>query len=311
MNQLIDICICTFRRPHLAKTLTSVADLTIPKGCDIRVLVVDNDDWPSAKPLVEAAQCPFKLDYIHAPARNIAVARNAGLDHAQDDFFAFLDDDETVSEEWLCALFEEMERSDADVVFGKVVSLYPAGAADWLIEGDYHSTNAPKDTRGPIKTGCSANVLMRRDVPKIRDMRFDLMLGRTGGEDTVFFRNVFEVGGAMRFAEEAIVYETVDHKRLSLGWLIQRKFRSGQSHARAELVAARVPFLQRCKLAVNASAKAGLCALLGLLFGLDRSRRNFWIIRGALHVGVVSKCLGFSEPVLYGQAQTPRSANRI
>lgn len=300
MSCLIDICICTFQRPQLTETLTSLAKLTVPAACTIRIVVIDNDDTPSAQLIVTQAKLPFDLDYIHAPRRNISIARNSALDAARGDFLAFLDDDEIVSTDWLVQIFDEMTRSNADVVFGTVVSVYPEQTESWLVKGDYHSTKPPILGKAVLKTGCSANVLLRRGGAAFENLRFDLALGRSGGEDTVFFRQVFEAGGKMTFAEKARVFEKVDSKRLSLAWLLRRKLRSGQSYAWAEVLTASVPWKTRIGLMVKAGAKAIYCGAMGMLNAFHKAQRNSWLIRGALHVGVVTKCIGIRERVHYG-----------
>src|SRR5271166_4395888 len=94
-EMMVDVCVCTYRRPHVSKTLNSLSQLEIPEGIAFRVIVADNDVGQSARASVEAvaAECNLHVDYIHAPARNISVARNACLDFAKGDSIAFIDDD--------------------------------------------------------------------------------------------------------------------------------------------------------------------------------------------------------------------------
>lgn len=297
----IDICICTFRRPMLSETLTSLQTLVVPPGCTLHILIVDNDDRPSARPIAQAATLPFPLCYIHAPARNISIARNAGLEAAQGQYLAFLDDDELATPDWLEQLYTTARTDNADLVFGPAVSVYPEDTADWIVEGDYHSTKAPPGARD-LTTGCSANVLIRRTADSVTGLRFDPALGRCGGEDTVFFRQVFARGGRLRFAPEARVYEKVAPQRLSLGWLLQRKLRAGQSHAYAKILTSPAPLRTRLGLLASALAKGSFCALMSGLHASSRASRNFWLIRGALHLGAASKCFGLREQTLYGGA---------
>ena len=100
-NLHIDIGVCTFRRPELADTLRSLAAMTVPERATVRVIVADNDDAPSARALIERlrAEMPFEIIYVHCPASNISIARNACLDNGMGDFLAFIDDDETASKE--------------------------------------------------------------------------------------------------------------------------------------------------------------------------------------------------------------------
>ncbi|NDU79619.1 glycosyltransferase, partial [Actinomadura sp. DSM 109109] len=142
-----------FRRPFLAETLRSIANIEA-RGREVRVIVADNDAVPSAQPMVElmGRRMPFPLLYLHAPMSNISVARNACLDTATADFVAFVDDDETVSPTWLAELTRAAITTDADVVLGPVQALYDPGAPRWLAAGDFHST-APVRSDGEIRTG--------------------------------------------------------------------------------------------------------------------------------------------------------------
>ena len=65
----VDVCICTYRRPQLAEALWSVAGQRHIDDLELRVIVVDNDDTPSARTLAEttAAEAGLTLTYLHAP----------------------------------------------------------------------------------------------------------------------------------------------------------------------------------------------------------------------------------------------------
>ncbi|NDW01737.1 glycosyltransferase family 2 protein [Salipiger sp. PrR002] len=302
MTKRIDLCICTFRRPALADTLRSLRDVVVPEGYELCVFIADNDDEPSAKPITTEIPLPFQVTYQHVPARNISVARNAGLAYAQGDFVAFIDDDETVSPGWLAELLATAAESSADVVFGPAVSIYPAQTPAWMVEGDFHSTKPPAPGV-KITTGCSANVLIRRSAPGLDRLRFDIALGRAGGEDTVFFAQLHAFGARMTFAPKALVYEKVDPRRLSLGWLLQRRLRAGQSTARAAIVTSERPASTRVRVLALSTCKAFLCGASALLRVADQRRRNYWLIRGALHLGAAGRCLGVREQEHYGGIQ--------
>ena len=108
----IDICVCTYRRPALEETLHSIGMLNVPDGAAVRVIVADNDAVPSARDLVYrmASLLPFNVSYVHCPASNISLARNACLETATGDLMAFVDDDETVSPDWLIELLRRPPR---------------------------------------------------------------------------------------------------------------------------------------------------------------------------------------------------------
>lgn len=301
MKHSIDIGICTFRRPQLAEVLHSLAEMDLPETAGIRVIIADNDDTPSARAVAEAASLPFEIVYLHAPGRNISIARNAVLNAAQADYLAFIDDDETADPAWLRDLYREAVRSGADVVFGPVVAQYPPEAPEWMVKGDYHSVILPPPP-AEVATGATCNVLINRRSAACRDQLFDLALGRSGGEDTVFFRRIGHRGGTLRVAPGARVYEKVAPARLSLQWLLERKIRSGQSHAEALLQVLDSQLKTRASLTLSAAGKALFCAALYAASAFSRERRNYWLIRGSLHIGVIKKCLGGKEKTLYGTA---------
>lgn len=294
MNVAVDVCVCTFRRPGVRDTLRSLAG---QRGAPpFRVIVADNDDEPTARPLIEQAAGEFGLNltYVHAPRRNISIARNACLDAATAPLLAFLDDDETASEVWLAALIQGLEGCDA--VFGPVRACYPEGAPDWVRRGDFHTTKPAFRAGGTIDTGYSGNVLVRRAA--IGDLRFDPALGTMGGEDTVFFAAMHRRGAKLGYCAEAAASEPVPVERAKLSWLMRRSFRSGQSMTR--LLWARGS--GSASIALTSLAKAGYCGLATVVSAWSPVawRRN--LIRGALHVGALAKALGARDAVMYGGA---------
>ncbi len=297
----VDILICTFRRPEVLRTLDSLAAMDVPSDIAIRVVIADNDDTPSARELVQgaAAELPWPVHYIHAPARNISIARNACLDAADADFIALLDDDEWVAADWLTRLLAMVRSAGADAVFGPVIAAYEDNAPDWVRAGDYHSSY-PVRRNGQVETGISGNALLRwgDDVPWTKE-RFDLARGRSGGEDTEFFFRLRRAGARFEICDAARVWESVPQERLSLRWLARRRYRMGQSYA-----ACATSNAQRIKLGLAAFGKAGYCAAAALLTAPARARRNRWVLRGVLHVGVCAGCLSLRQGDHYGAPTT-------
>ncbi|TCN33220.1 glycosyltransferase family 2 protein [Sinorhizobium americanum] len=298
----IDIGVCTFRRPELAATLRSLAAVTVPARASLRVIVADNDSTPSARALVEKLrpEMPFEVTYLHCPASNISIARNACLDNSTGDLLAFIDDDETASSDWLVSLLEEAQASGADAVLGPVRAHYAPAAPAWMRRGDFHST-LPVWVKGEIRTGYTCNALLRIKAPSLHGRRFKLALGRSGGEDTDFFTSMHQAGGTIAFAADAWVHEPVPESRASLAWLAKRRFRSGQTHGRLLTEKARGAG-QPLNLALAAS-KAAFCACAAAFFLPLAVRRNRYALRAVLHAGVISGLLGHKELEQYGAAE--------
>ena len=302
----IDICVCTYRRRELDDTLVSIGALNVPADTAIRVIVADNDIEPSARERVYAlaAQIPFDVVYVHCPASNISIARNACLENSTGDLLAFIDDDETASREWLAELLETAEATRADAVLGPVNAVYSDDAPDWMKHGDFHST-VPVWVKGEIRTGYTCNVLLRRTSPHVAGRRFNLALGRTGGEDTEYFTQLHRAGGAIAFAPQAVVYEPVPRNRTQFSWLTKRRFRFGQTHGR--LVSEKRQGLAAVPQVGLAAAKAVYCFAAAAAFAALPERRNRSILRGVMHSGVVSGLLGVREIRQYGEPEGGRT----
>ncbi len=289
----IDICVCTFRRLHLADTLHSLSKLLLNPDWRVNIIVADNDDTPSARELAEstARETGLALTYIHAPARNISIARNACLNKSNSDLIAFVDDDEMVTPEWLEAMIAAYQNNSTEVVLGRVRAEYETNCPEWMRNGDFHSTR-PTWVNGHIITGYTCNVLFSRTAKSIAGLRFRADLGRTGGEDTVFFSTIYKAGGRISYAPEALVTEIVPANRANLSWLLKRRYRSGQTHALLLLEGSGFGLLNRLKNLALAELKALYCVILALPNISHPERSRFWLLRSALHLGVASRLLG-------------------
>jgi hypothetical protein len=58
-------------------------------------------------------------------------------------------------------------------------------------------------------------------------LRFDRRFNQTGGEDEHFFKQAINAGVAIRGSERAIVNEWLPASRLTLNYLLRRRFRMG------------------------------------------------------------------------------------
>lgn len=292
----VDICICTFRRPFLAETLRSLAALEI-EPLNLRIIIADNDTTASAQDLVEVTRAgfPWPIIYLHAPAANICIARNACLNAADADYVAFIDDDETVSPQWLSKLLAAAQSTNADAVLGPVRAVYDPAAPEWMISGDFHSTH-PVCVNGAIRTGYTCNVLIRRAAP-FAALRFDLSLGQSGGEDTDYFHRLSALGGTIAQAPDALVFEPVPANRAAMSWLIRRRLRMGQTHGML-VAGARLPAIAK------ALAKASYCMIMtgATAFSPIARRRN--LLRAMLHLGAIGGIVGMRQATHYGEGAT-------
>lgn len=297
MEQL-DVCICTFRRNSLAATIRSVAAQDIRGEVAIRVIVADNDLVPSAQAcLDEAAQSGLPIRYVHAPAQNISIARNACLDAAETPWIAFIDDDEVAAPDWLRRLIAA--RDGHEVVFGRSRAMLDDPAVPrWMREGRFHD-NKIWDRDGAFN-GYTCNVLLNREFLAAHRIRFLEPLGRTGGEDTVLFDDVRKAGGRACYVAEAVVDEEIPPRRATLAWLARRRYRAGQIHC----LLTRRNGLAPLALVPSAVAKMAWCYGLAILTLPMRRRSAAALLRGTLHLGFLSSAFGAPTYAEYGGAES-------
>ena len=294
LSRTVDVCICTFRRPQVVDLLASLAKQDLPESWRMRVIVADNDETRSAEQAVLQAFAVHALEgiYIHAPARNISIARNACLDTITAPLAAFVDDDEIARPDWLSSLIHRLKATGAGVVFGRVAAVYAPGAPLWAVHGDLHSTEA-FFRNGDIEGGYTCNVLFRREA--IGDLRFDPAFGRTGGEDTIFFGALTRSGVYMAYAYNAVVEEPVEAARTTLDWLARRAFRSGQSYS----IVMRANGENRAVMLVKSVLKIWFCLAAGIVTMWSAVLWRKATVRGAFHAGVLSGLLGRKPLQLY------------
>lgn len=300
MTERVDICICTYRRDSVVETIESVARQSLPPGVAIRIIVADNDVAPSGRERVLACgeKLGIELRYLHAPANNISIARNACIAASDTAWLAFIDDDEVAAPEWLAQLWTTREK--ADFIFGPARARYGREAPRWMVRGDFHSSMTPAemhDMSVSRAAGCG-NVLMRRAALDRYGLRFDPDLGRTGGEDTMFFYEIRLRGARLGFAADAAVYEEVPPQRQSLGWILRRRYRAGQTYAH---LIRRFHPRDVGKTAALSVAKILYCGVLALVTALFPTSAARFLARASMHVGVVSFTLHGKTYAEYSQ----------
>lgn len=223
----ITVAVPSYRRPQrLAALLAALPDrfAEVP-GTEIDVLVIDNDPDGSARDA--ARDAPLEVRYVHETTPGISAARNRALDEcATTDLIAFLDDDEIPRPGWLSSLVGVWREQRPAAVAGRLVSVFEEGTDPWVIaSGTFHRRERPTGTLLPAAS--TANLLL--DVAQIQrlGLRFDDSLGLSGGEDTMFTRQLVERGGALLWCNESEVEDTVVASRLTRDWAAQRAFSAG------------------------------------------------------------------------------------
>jgi succinoglycan biosynthesis protein ExoM len=279
----ISVCVCTYRRPSLlAALLDSLVLQTFQDPFE--VIVVDNDAAGSAAKTVEVAKTHYpKLDirYVVEPQKGISFARNTAASLAAGDFLAWIDDDETAADNWLMALWTTRFASNADGVFGPVISVYPQGSPPWVRRsGIFDRPRYPTGTRIEARDTRTGNALVKADWFRT-ETPFDPSLANTGGEDYDFFVRIKSRGAQFAWCNEGEVYEVVALERQRLMWILERRLRVSTLYWR-------ITSKSRAEMVIRAGAGGVACVLFGLAgiavapLGLHRAIRLWCRAMGGL-----------------------------
>ena len=235
MEQLISICVCTYKRPLLQSTLRSLMQQAVPCGWAIEVVIIDNDSEGSARTMVErfALETPFPTRYAIESRKGLSYARNRALDLAEGDWLAWLDDDERADRDWLAKLINTAQQYAADAVVGVVLPDFECPPNKWLIAARAFEWCLPK-TGSPIgmSEARTGNAFLNAKFLNRKGLRFDNRFNTTGGEDSDFFRRLLDQGGLVVSTREAVVHEFITRERMTRRYIVRRALRVGEVYAR-------------------------------------------------------------------------------
>ena len=286
----VTIMIPTQRRPDgLAVAARSVFGQVGVDPADLELVIVDNDQVPSAKPVVDALAkgAPFPVIYVNEKRPGVAYARNAGMARASGDLIAFLDDDEEAPAGWLAALLAARDRFDADVVFGPV----KARAPDHVVRHrDYLERFFSRE--GPAEAcvldrhyGCGDSLIRRAALPD-PVAPFAVERNQIGGEDDMLFGHMGAAGARFAWEPAAWVWEDPVPSRLSLAYTIPRAFAYGQgptAHCAAAIPRDDLGVARWMVIGLGQAAVFGaVAALKWLVRARDRAE---WLDRAARGLG--------------------------
>jgi len=141
---------------------------------------------------------------------------------------AFIDDDEVPSPEWLDELLHQHLTTGAAVVQGPVEPYFVSPPPSWVKEGRFFESG-PYQDGAPLHFAATNNSLIDAKVIKDMGLRFDHRFNRTGGEDQFFFGQAIKAGHRIVTAGQATVSEWIPEDRVSVSYLLKRKFRMGNT----------------------------------------------------------------------------------
>ncbi|MGB0498595.1 MAG: glycosyltransferase family 2 protein [Rubricella sp.] len=234
---LLVFAICTRDRPVLlAECLRSILKARATDRLRLAVIVVENAAREGCANIVAgiAADAPFPLRHVLHTDLGIPQARNRSVEEALAigaDWIAFIDDDETLAEDWLIEAAHLIEGEEGDVHVGPVFARHDGPRPVWLGREKVHF-GADGEM---IDWAATNNAIAKRRVFTEAAMWFDPALRFTGSEDKEFFSRVARSGATIRWSDAIRVYEWWPAVRLRPAWHLRRRYWTILHYARSEV----------------------------------------------------------------------------
>lgn len=257
----ISVCVCTYKRNNLLSDLL-LSLLNQKVDFKFNIIVVDNSDNFEARALIDDFNKNHECNiyYENEARQGISYARNrcvAIANRLESDYVAFIDDDETASPDWLSGLVRTAIETGCDVVLGPVISVFPDGSKKYLINSSVFKRKEFADrSRISSEEGRAGNVLIKSKWLSINEP-FKIIFSKTGSEDYQFFNAIGKKGASFCWSAAAVVSEIVPVSRQRIGWILERRLRSGINYWRINYPC--YSYFHRLKIGV-----VGLCMIIPL-----------------------------------------------
>ena len=294
MTPEVTVIIPTFCRPaELYRAAKSALEQSGPPA--FKMLIVDNDPAGSAKStaekLINEAPAGISVRYIHEPNPGVANARNTAISHTATRLVAFLDDDQSVPENWLAALTSFNAEFPAPATFGPVITKLPDSARLHRPYLEEFFARTPGLQPGYIDEyfGCG-NCLLDLSLIKSEAPLFDKAMNETGGEDDLLFQAISNNGQKFGWCADAPAFEHVPESRATLNYTLKRAFAYGQGPV---------------TLARKASPRQNLKIALWMMIGSTKAVFNAalyagsWIIRSPSRAKFLDRAIRGAGKVLW------------
>lgn len=249
---MTSVVICTYNRSEfLSEALSSLARMHVPAGMSWEVIVVDNNSTDDTRAMVErfAQASTFKIRYIFERNQGLSYARNAGVKAAKGEIVSFIDDDVTVTPDWMTEVARAFLEFNPVCVGGRVLikGKYPKpkwwspiceGALGGFDKGD-SVIIGDGNHRGSVAIG--ANLSFKRSVFEESGF-FRTDLGRKGkqllqGEETEFINRLRAKVQLTVYYPRALVYTHPHQERATKRYLRRWYYGMGKYHASIETLA--------------------------------------------------------------------------
>ncbi|MEC0227197.1 glycosyltransferase [Paenibacillus alba] len=235
----VSIVICTYNRADLLhitlESLTQLEDLA-----QTEILIVDNNSTDHtldiANSFIHRHAGTLNVHYVFEAKQGLSAARNNGIETAQGEIVAFLDDDAIPCKGWIRTMLTTFDsRSDIAALGGRIRPIFESNRPAWLIPGlelPYTIVDLGENVRTyPANLHpFGANMAIRKSF--LADHLFPTHLGRIGslllsGEESWLFGEMKKAGKGILYHPSLIVDHFIPDSRLTEDWIKKRYYYQG------------------------------------------------------------------------------------
>jgi hypothetical protein len=215
----------------------------LPRSWRLELLIVDNDDELSAKPVADDFRTTSRLTtrYVVEPRKGVGNARNRALAEAgTPEALVFFDDDQAPVKGWLGAFLSCHESDPSAVWVGPVEPALPDDLPDWASDG-WPWRREPRRDGAALQIAGDGNLLLPSVVLDNPQCIYAPHFGAGMGQDAELTYRLTKSQIRIRFCAAALGIETMSEDRLNARWVLDRAKSSSEawgkvllSHGRRE-----------------------------------------------------------------------------
>lgn len=248
------VALCTHNNAdRLKKTLEDFTKMRPPEA-SWEFLIIDNGCQDSTPEFLTHYVWPvsWQVRVVREEKLGLSNARNRAIAESQGEYVIFIDDDETVDPDWLCAYERLIVDKRPDAFGGRICVIFEDMRPPWLSDellgflGELNRMDKIAPLVDPGTSFFGGNFGIRKSVCETIG-NFDAMLGRkgannTGGEEVDFYRRLLSAGMKVWWTPEAIIHHRIQAIKLKRSYFLDLHYRQGRMEAiRARGMSSRFP----------------------------------------------------------------------
>ena len=225
----LSIIICTYNRAQfLPEALNSLKEQTLDKS-RFEVILINNNSTDATEAIskkFEKHTPEINFQYHIESSQGLSFARNKGIEVAQGNIIAFIDDDAIAEPDYAENILKTIEGNPEFTGFGgKVIPIYPDGKEPaWMskyIQGvvskvDYGEKTGPFDKK-KYPVGC--NMIFRREVfDELGAFNVNL---KYRSDDKYIFLKLRNHNKKILYTPSVVVHHNIDASRLTHEFIVK------------------------------------------------------------------------------------------